>query len=148
MSEPGVECSPTEDGVDDDQTDNRRRITMNICVPVEVDNGLESPVCAHFGSAPAFMLVDPDAGSCRAIVNSNQHHGHGMCLPLQSLQHEQIDALVVGGIGMGALNKLNAASIRVYLSEYATVGEVVVAFKAGALKLMYPSMACAGHGHP
>jgi predicted Fe-Mo cluster-binding NifX family protein len=120
---------------------------MNLCVPVELANGLESLVCAHFGSAPAFMLVDPATGSCRAISNGNQHHGHGMCMPLQSLQGEQVDALVVGGIGMGALNKLNAANIQVYLAEHATVGEVVTAFKAGSLKPMQPGMACAGHGH-
>ena len=123
---------------------------MNICVPIDTDNGIGSPVCAHFGAAPAFMIVDTDSGSCRAIVNTNQHHGHGMCAPLQSLQGERIDGMVVGGIGMGALNKLKAANVRVYVSEHATVAEVVAAFKAGTLKLMQPGMACAHHGqgHP
>ena len=120
---------------------------MNICIPVDEDQGLQSPVCAHFGSAPAFMIVDTDSGSCRAIPNNNRHHDHGMCTPLQSLQGEHIDGMVVGGIGMGALNKLNAANIQVYISAHATVGETVAAFKAGTLKLMQPNMACAGHGH-
>jgi predicted Fe-Mo cluster-binding NifX family protein len=120
---------------------------MNFCVPVEADLGLESPVCAHFGSAPAFVVVDAVAGSWRVIANGNQHHGHGMCMPLQSLQGEQIDAVVVGGIGMGALNKLNAANIRVYVSEHSTIGDVITAFNAGSLKLMLPGMACAHHGH-
>jgi predicted Fe-Mo cluster-binding NifX family protein len=120
---------------------------MNICIPVEADYGLSSPVCPHFGSAPAFMIVDVDAGSCRAIANGNQHHGHGMCMPLQSLQGEKIDGMVVGGIGRGALNKLNAANIRVYFSDHATVGEVVAAFKEGSLKLMQPNMTCAGRHH-
>jgi predicted Fe-Mo cluster-binding NifX family protein len=123
---------------------------MNICIPIEADDGLNSRVCPHFGSAPAFLIVDTDTGNCRAVVNGNQHHGHGMCMPLQSLQGEQIDGMVVGGIGMGALNKLNAANIRVYISEHATVGEAVAAFKAGTLRLMQPNMACShhGHGHP
>ena len=120
---------------------------MNICIPIEADNGLNSLVCAHFGSAPAFLLVDTDTEACRAIVNNNQHQGHGMCMPLQSLQGEQIDAMVVGGIGMGALNKLNAASITVYLSEHQTVAEVVTAYKAGTMKTMQPGMACSQHGH-
>jgi predicted Fe-Mo cluster-binding NifX family protein len=120
---------------------------MNICIPVEQDQGVASPVCAHFGSAPAFMVVDTDTGACRAIPNGNQHHGHGMCMPLHSLQGEHIDGMVVGGIGMGALSKLNAAGIRVYISEHATVGETVASFKAGTLKLMQPGMACGGHGH-
>jgi len=123
---------------------------MNICIPVDEDQGLQSPVCAHFGSAPTFMMVDIDSGTCRAILNKNQHHGHGMCMPLASLQGERIDGIVVGGIGMGALNKLNAASVQVYISEHATVAETVAAFKAGTLKLMQPNMACAKHGqgHP
>lgn len=123
---------------------------MNICVPIEADHGLQSPVCAHFGSAPGFMMVDTDSGACRAIVNGNQHHGHGMCAPLQSLAGERIDGMVVGGIGMGALNKLLAANIQVYRAEQTTVAEVVAACKAGTLKLMLPGQACAhhGHGHP
>lgn len=120
---------------------------MNICIPVEADEGLDSLVCAHFGSAPAFMVVDTDTGNCRAIVNGNPHHSHGMCMPIQALQGERIDGMVVGGIGMGALNKFDAAGIRVFLTEHETVGEVVAAFRAGSLKLMPPGMACAHHGH-
>jgi predicted Fe-Mo cluster-binding NifX family protein len=120
---------------------------MNICIPIEQDQGLQSAVCAHFGSAPAFLLVDTDSEACRAIPNRNQHQGHGMCMPLASLQGESIDCLVVGGIGAGALHKLNAAGIQVYRSEHATVQETVAAFKAGTLPLVDPNMACAHHGH-
>ena len=31
---------------------------MNLCIPVESDEGLNSRVCAHFGSAPAFLIVE------------------------------------------------------------------------------------------
>ena len=119
---------------------------MDICIPIDEDNGLQSRVCAHFGSAPAFMIVDTETGTCRAVPNTSQHHAHGMCMPLASLQGESIDGIVVGGIGMGALNKLMAANISVYLSEQGTVAETVAAFKAGTLKPMQPGMACAHHG--
>ena len=119
---------------------------MHICIPIDDDQGMASHVCAHFGSAPAFMIVDTDSGSCRAIVNGNQHHGHGQCTPLASLQGERIDGMVVGGIGMGALNKLMAANVQVFISQHATVAEAVAAFTAGALRPMQPGMACAGHG--
>lgn len=120
---------------------------MNICIPVTEDKGLASPVCAHFGSAPFFLLVDTDSSACRAIPNRNQHHGHGMCMPLATLQGESLDAMVVGGIGMGALNKLLAAGIRVYLAEHATAAETVAALQAGALRPMGTDDACAHHGH-
>ena len=74
---------------------------MNICIPVNADEGLASPVCAHFGSAPFFMIIDTASGACRALPNGNQHHAHGMCQPLAALAGENLDAIVVGGIGMG-----------------------------------------------
>jgi predicted Fe-Mo cluster-binding NifX family protein len=120
---------------------------MNICIPIEEDKGLESQVCAHFGSAPAFLIVDSDSGASKVILNTNQHHGHGGCAPLHSLQGEQIDGMVVGGIGMGALNKLKAANIQVYISEMATVSLTLAALKSGTLRIMQPNMACAHHGH-
>ena len=120
---------------------------MNICIPITNDEGLESPVCAHFGSAPAFLIVDTDSGICRAVANTNQHHGHGMCAPLAALQGERIDAMVVGGIGAGALGKLAAAGIPVHLAEHTTVREMVDALVAGTLPVMRPDLACAHHGH-
>jgi predicted Fe-Mo cluster-binding NifX family protein len=120
---------------------------VNICIPITNDEGLDSPVCAHFGSAPAFLIVDTDSGECRAITNTNQHHGHGGCAPLASLQGERIDAMVVGGIGAGALGKLAAAGIQVYLAQHATVRATVDALLAGALPVVGPDLACAHHGH-
>jgi predicted Fe-Mo cluster-binding NifX family protein len=119
---------------------------MNICVPVEDDQGLDSPVCAHFGSAPLFMMVDTETRSCRVLPNKNQHHGHGMCMPLASLDGEQIDALVVGGIGMGALNKLQMRGINVFLSDQPTVRDAVDAHGQGRLHPVTPETACVHHG--
>jgi predicted Fe-Mo cluster-binding NifX family protein len=119
---------------------------MNICIPITDDHGLDSAVCMHFGSAPAFLIVDTDSGSCRAVPNANQHHGHGMCAPLAALQGERIDAMVVGGIGAGAMGKLAAAGIPVHLAEHATVRETVDALVAGTLPVMGPDLACAHHG--
>lgn len=120
---------------------------MKICIPVTEDRGLESPVCAHFGSAPAFLIVDVEKGEHRTIPNRNQHHAHGMCSPLAALDGQAVDAVVVGGIGMGALQKLAAGNIRVLLAQHATAGETIAAYRAGALRPMEPGMACAGHGH-
>jgi predicted Fe-Mo cluster-binding NifX family protein len=120
---------------------------VTICIPVNQDQGLASAVCAHFGSAPFFMLVDTDTGACRALANLNQHHAHGMCQPLAALGGEQIDAIVVGGIGMGALSKLMAAGMGVFRAEHATVEETVAALRNGQLQAMTPAAACGHHGH-
>jgi len=119
---------------------------MNICIPITRDNGIRSPVSLHFGSAPIFMVVDTESRSCRAITNRNLHHDHGMCRPLAQLAGEDLDAMVVGGIGMGAVEKLKAANVRVFLSEHPTVEETVDAFKTGTLREVTPATACAHHG--
>lgn len=119
---------------------------MNLCIPVTEDRGLASPVCAHFGSAPLFLIVDVATGGCRAVPNRNLHHDHGMCRPLSSLAGEDLDGIVVGGIGRGALGKLQAAGIRVYLAESPTVEAAVAAFTAGTLREVTPAQACAHHG--
>ncbi len=120
---------------------------MQLCIPVLDDHGLGSRVCAHFGSAPAFMLVDTDTGACRLLANHNSHHAHGMCQPLAVLAGETVEGLIVGGIGMGALMKLQAAGITVYRTMHETVGETIAAFKENALQPVAPGEACAGHHH-
>lgn len=116
---------------------------MTICFPVTRDAGAESPLCAHFGSAPLFLLVDAESGARRILANGNLHHEHGRCSPLAALAGERVDGLVVGGIGAGALAKLGAAGIPVYFSDHGTVGEALAALRAGSLQPVTPAMACA-----
>jgi len=118
---------------------------MNICIPVTHDQGPESLVSAHFGSAPLLMIVDTESGSCRVLSNRVREHGHGMCQPLTSLAGESLGGLVVSGIGRGAVAKLQAANIQVYRSEFATVAATVAAFNAGTLRLVEPETACGHH---
>jgi len=120
---------------------------MNIGIPVIEDKGLQSPVSGHFGSAPFFAIVNPDTGACRVIPNRDCHHSHGACHPLASLAGEGVDSVAVSGIGAGALNKLQAGNIRVFLSEQPTAGDTLSAFKAGTLREATPDTACAHHGH-
>lgn len=119
---------------------------MNICIPVENNQGLDSIVCAHFGSAPFFLMVDTETLACKAIPNNNHHHAHGMCHPVAALAGEKVDGLVVGGIGMGALNKLNAAGYQVFQSQFATVKETVEAHRNGSLPVFSLQNVCGGHG--
>jgi predicted Fe-Mo cluster-binding NifX family protein len=116
-----------------------------LCIPVIEDQGLESRVSAHFGSAPIFMLIDPQSGERRALLNRNQNHARSTCSPLASLAGQPIDCVAVGGIGMGALMKLEDAGIEVFHSTCGTVGETLEAFKSGSLKKMDPRFTCAGH---
>jgi predicted Fe-Mo cluster-binding NifX family protein len=120
---------------------------VNVCIPVIEDRGLQRRVNPHFGSAPLFVVVETESGTCRAIPNGSRHHEHGACRPSRALAGESIDTLIVGGIGMGAVEKLRAAGIRVLISRLTTVEETLAAFKDGSLAEATPATACAHHGH-
>ena len=122
---------------------------MKICIPVIEDKALDSAVCAHFGSAPLFLIADTESLSCKTVINTNQHHSHGMCQPLAVLANEQFDGIVVGGIGAGALAKLQAANIKVFKTEYVSVQETLAAFRSEKLKEIDVQSACNHHncGH-
>ena len=120
---------------------------MKVCFPVLVDQGLESQVFGHFGSAPGFVVVDMITNEITAINNSDQIHEHGACNPVAGLGGHQVDAIVVGGIGGGALYKLNASGLRVFQAREGTIAENVLLFKANELPEYMPGHTCGGHGH-
>lgn len=119
---------------------------MHICIPVVDDRGLDSRVCEHFGSSPAYMLVDTETGTCRAVPH-NAPREHGACAPVATLFDLGAEAFVVGGIGRGALARIEARGARVFQSGHATVGETLEAFRSGALRPAFRDDACAGHSH-
>jgi len=94
---------------------------MRICIPVSENKGLESIAYNHFGSAPFFLIYDSEDKQVKTIENEDMNHAHGMCQPLKAIGGEAVDAILVGGIGAGALNKLNNQGIKVYRVENDTV---------------------------
>jgi len=119
---------------------------MKICFPVEIDNGAESRVFGHFGSAPMFVIYDTETSECESLDNGNLGHQHGQCSPVAALQGKSVDAIVVGGIGAGAINKLNAMGIQVYRGYDATVQHNVELLKQNSLPVMTLQSACNQHG--
>ena len=118
---------------------------MKICFPVEALHGLDSRVYEHFGSAPGFVVVDTEASTVEEIPNGDQHHAHGMCQPLKALGGRMVDAIAVGGIGMGALMKLNAQGIRVFHATPGTVGQNIQFVLKETLPEFDASLTCSGH---
>ncbi len=120
---------------------------MKLCFPIEKDDGLSSVVAGHFGSAPMFMLVDTDSKEATAISNSDQHHSHGECNPLKTLADRQIDGIVVGSIGAGALNHLTRSGLRVFKAQGATVRENTDLIISNVLPEFTGRDCCPGHGN-
>jgi len=119
---------------------------MRIAFPTRENNGMNSPVYGHFGSAPYFIIVDSDTISFESADNPDREHQHGQCQPLEALSGKIVDAVVAGGIGSGALQKLNAAGIKTYRAVEGTVSENFELIKSGLLPLFTPDQTCAGHG--
>jgi predicted Fe-Mo cluster-binding NifX family protein len=118
---------------------------MKLCIPVAENQALNSIVYGHFGSAPLFVLVDSETLAVESLVNHDEHHVHGACSPLKALAGRAVDAVIVGGIGAGALRGLQQAGIIVYRSHEQTTAEAVAQFKSGALAKFDVQQACVGH---
>jgi predicted Fe-Mo cluster-binding NifX family protein len=119
---------------------------MRVCIPIESDQGIESTPYGHFGSAPCFLIYDTDQDTWQVQDNSDQHHAHGMCHPLQALTGQSVDAVVVGGIGLRAIERLNQMRITVYQAVAGSVKDNIDAIKAGQLQVLGPANACQ-HDH-
>jgi predicted Fe-Mo cluster-binding NifX family protein len=119
---------------------------MKIAFPTQEDRGMDSPVFGHFGSAACFIIVDDAGGNVEAVVNSNKQHEHGKCQPMVALNGRPVDAVVVGGIGMGALRKLNASGIKVFRAVEGSVADNLKLILTGKLPEFAMNMTCAGHG--
>jgi len=120
---------------------------MKIAFPTQENQGLDSRVFGHFGSAKHFLIVETRDGGLEAIENQNREHLHGQCQPLAALDGRPVDAVVVGGIGPGALHGLQAAGIRVYRGVEGSVGENLALAQAGRLPEFSSEHTCAHHGH-
>jgi predicted Fe-Mo cluster-binding NifX family protein len=120
---------------------------MKVCFPVVENQGLASQVFNHFGSAPEFVIVDVNTTEIQSINNSDQIHQHGACNPIAGLGGHHVDAIVVGGIGGGALHKLNASGIRVFKAHGGSISENIDMLRVGTLQEYMPGHTCGGHGH-
>lgn len=120
---------------------------MQICFPVSKNDGLDSNIYAHFGSAPRFVVVDTESREVREILNLDRRHTHGACRPLKALGGRAFDAIVVSGIGSGALSGLTRAGLKVYMAQGSTISENVDRLVNGELTEYDPFYVCAEHGH-
>jgi len=119
---------------------------MVLCFPVENYNGMESMVYGHFGSAPMFITYNSETEELNKIDNQNLDHDHGQCTPIQALNGQIVDAIVVGGIGGGAINKLNAMGIKVLRASNSTVKNNIELFNNNSLPEITINHACQQHG--
>ncbi len=118
---------------------------MQICFPITKDQGLDSDVNSHFGSAPMFLLYDTETSEHIVQTNENLNHAHGGCNPSIALGRKKVDTVVVGGIGARAIVKFNALGIKVYKSIGGSAQANIDAFQKQSLSELTSEHACGGH---
>lgn len=119
---------------------------MRICVPTENKEGLNGKVYGHFGSAKYFTIYDTDKKTVTVVDNTNAHHSHGMCHPIEVLGTGSMDVVICQGMGARAVQKLNEANIRACRASGDTVAEIIDKYEKGELSEITPQNACAQHG--
>lgn len=111
---------------------------MKIATPIE--NGT---IFQHFGKSPAFKIYIADDNN--EIVNFEivSTNGQGHSALSDMLGELQIDVLICGGIGAGAVNALSEKGIEVYGGNIGNPDSVVIKLLAG--KLEKKSVSCNHH---
>ena len=106
------------------------------------DNG---EIFQHFGHSEQFKIYDIEDGKIvnEKIVDTNGS-GHGALAGF--LQSEKVEALICGGIGMGAQLALTDAGIKLYAGVTGSADKAASALAEGSLEYD-PDARCDHHEH-
>lgn len=123
---------------------------MRVAIPSMGKGGLDGQRAGHFGHCDVFTCIDTENGEIKAVTTIlNQEHVQGGCMvPVNLLASHQVNALIVGGIGMRPLMGFRQVGIDVYHdAERLDIRPVVEDLLAGNLPLISDDQVCGGGGH-
>jgi len=121
--------------------------TVRIAIPSEGNGGLDGQRAGHFGHCDVFTLIDVEDGQIKDVsVLANKEHVQGGCMvPVQLLADNNVQRLVVGGIGMRPLMGFRQVGIDVYHDgERIDIRPVVEDMIAGRLPIIAEDQVCGG----
>jgi predicted Fe-Mo cluster-binding NifX family protein len=120
-----------------------------IAVPSMEAGGLDGKRSGHFGHCDVFTLIDVKDGAIEKVsILPNQSHVQGGCMvPVNLLADNQVNALIVGGIGMRPLMGFRQVGIEVYHDDQRPdIRPVVEDLIAGNLPMIADNQVCGGGG--
>jgi len=127
-----VNTQPT--GTESEQSKERKE-ELRIAVTAQ-GKELSSEIDLRFGRAKWLIVVDTETGKYEAhdnAVNLNAVQGAGIQTG-QNIANLGVEAVITGNVGPNDFGTLNAANVKVFLSEIQTVQDAVDSFKAGKLE--------------
>ncbi len=120
-----------------------------IAVPSMNQGGLDGVRAGHFGHCDVFTLIDVEEGQIKEVTTiANREHVQGGCMvPVNLLAGHNVNALIVGGIGMRPLMGFKQVGIEVYHdAERPDIRPVVEDLIAGRLAMIKEDQVCGGGG--
>lgn len=120
-----------------------------IAIPSMEAGGLDGHRSGHFGHCDVFTLVDVKDGEISNVTTiANQSHVQGGCMvPVNLLAQHNVNALVVGGIGLRPLMGFRQVGINVYYDAIRPeIRPVVEDLIAGILPRIEDNQVCGGGG--
>ena len=118
-----------------------------IAVPSNEKGGLDGTRAGHFGHCDVFTIIDVKDGKIENVSTiQNQEHVQGGCMvPVNLLAQYNVNALIVGGIGMRPLMGFNQVGINVYYeAERQEIKPVVEDLILGKLNIIGNDQVCGG----
>ncbi|HBT19686.1 MAG TPA: dinitrogenase iron-molybdenum cofactor [Clostridiaceae bacterium] len=105
---------------------------------------LEEQVSAHFGQSEGFLLFEKKENEVQALGFLERPEREKGSLPGLLLK-EKVSVLLTGGLGEGAVKKLEAGNIEVISGVQGDPEAALKAYVAG--ELLSTGVPCAGHDH-
>ncbi len=124
-------------------------VNGRIAIPSMGPGGLDGERSGHFGHCDVFTMVDVEDGEIKNVTTvANQSHVQGGCMvPVNLLAQNNVNALIVGGIGMRPLMGFRQVGIDVYYdATRPQIRPVVEDLIAGKLPLIGEDQVCGGGG--
>lgn len=123
--------------------------TIRIAIPSNGEGGLDGTRAGHFGHCDVFTCIDAENGEIKSVTTiKNKEHVQGGCMvPVNLLAEYNVNALVVGGIGMRPLMGFKEVGIDVYHDAIREdIRPVVEDMIAGKLPMIANDQVCGGGG--
>jgi predicted Fe-Mo cluster-binding NifX family protein len=109
---------------------------MNIAIPIDTNNGLESNVYKHFGMAKEFLVADLETRAFEITKNQKLLEGSS-CKAGKFEKGLKIDAVITACIGDGSLRDMISSGIKVFQAQKTNINDNLDLIEKGDLKLFH-----------
>jgi predicted Fe-Mo cluster-binding NifX family protein len=112
-------------------------MTKRIIIPVENNQGLQAPLCQHFGQAPYYAIIELDDNNqiskVESKLNTSEHMG-GTGNPHTTILDFKPDVIIAHAMGPGALQTFENANVKVLRASSVKVKDIIDDFIGNKLQ--------------